>query len=67
MILLLRQDQGEDRWKTDKLFGSLLIFIYHCCDRIASNGYLSGLSRPAQESPGMFLRKARITMIYKTK
>ena len=51
----------------DKLFGSLLAFIYHCCDRIVINGYLSGLSRPAQGSPHIFLRNARITMIYKTK
>jgi hypothetical protein len=51
----------------DKRFGSLLIFIYHFCDRIAISGYLSGLSRPAHGSPCMFLRYARITMIYKTK
>ena len=31
-----------------KLFGSLLLFVYHCFDRIVINGYLSGLSRPAQ-------------------
>lgn len=31
-----------------KLFGSLLIFVYHCFDRIVINGYLSGLSRPEQ-------------------
>jgi hypothetical protein len=31
-----------------KLFGSLLVFIYHCFDRIVINGYLSGLSRPEQ-------------------
>lgn len=31
-----------------KLFGSLLVFIYHCFDRIVIHGYLSGLSRPAQ-------------------
>jgi hypothetical protein len=29
-----------------KLFGSLLVFVYHCFDRIVINGYLSGLSRP---------------------
>ena len=28
------------------LFGSLLVFVYHCFDRIVINGYLSGLSRP---------------------
>ena len=31
-----------------KLFGGLLIFVYHCFDRIVINGYLSGLSRPEQ-------------------
>ena len=31
-----------------KLFGSLLVFVYHCFDRIVINGYLSGLSRPGQ-------------------
>jgi hypothetical protein len=29
-------------------FGNLLIFVYHCFDRIVINGYLSGLSRPEQ-------------------
>ncbi|MBI2224176.1 MAG: hypothetical protein HYU44_04320 [Betaproteobacteria bacterium] len=31
-----------------RLFGSLLVFIYHCFDRIVIHGYLSGLSRPEQ-------------------
>src|SRR6266478_4229525 len=31
-----------------KLCGSLLVFVYHCFDRIVINGYLSGLSRPEQ-------------------
>ncbi len=31
-----------------KLFGSLLVFVYHCFDRIVIHGYLSGLSRPDQ-------------------
>ena len=31
-----------------RLFGNLLVFVYHCFDRIVINGYLSGLSRPAQ-------------------
>jgi hypothetical protein len=31
-----------------KLFGDLLIFVYHCFDRIVIHGYLSGLSRPEQ-------------------
>jgi hypothetical protein len=29
-----------------KLFSSLLVFVYHCFDRIVIHGYLSGLSRP---------------------
>src|SRR5580693_6979644 len=31
-----------------KLFGDLLLFVYHCFDRILIHGYLSGLSRPEQ-------------------
>jgi hypothetical protein len=31
-----------------KLFGSLLVLVYHCFDRVVNNGYLSGLSRPGQ-------------------
>ena len=31
-----------------ELFGSLLLFVYHCFDRIVINGYLSNLSRPEQ-------------------
>jgi len=31
-----------------RLFGSLLLFVYHCFDHIAINGYLGGLSRPEQ-------------------
>jgi hypothetical protein len=31
-----------------KLFGSLLVFVYHCFDRIVIHGYLSSLSRPEQ-------------------
>ena len=31
-----------------RLFGSLLLFVYHCFDRVVVNGYLSGLSRPGQ-------------------
>jgi hypothetical protein len=31
-----------------KLFGDLLVFVYHCFDRIVIYGYLSGLSRPEQ-------------------
>jgi hypothetical protein len=29
-----------------KLFGSLLVFVYHYFDRIVINGYLSSLTRP---------------------
>lgn len=31
-----------------KLFSSLLVFVYHCFDRIVIHGYMSGLSRPEQ-------------------
>lgn len=31
-----------------RLFGSLLVLVYHCFDRVVINGYLSGLSRPEQ-------------------
>jgi hypothetical protein len=31
-----------------RLFGSLLMFVYHCFDRVVINGYLNGLSRPEQ-------------------
>ena len=31
-----------------KRFDSLLVFVYHCFDRIVIHGYLSGLSRPEQ-------------------
>ena len=31
-----------------ELFGSMLVFVYHCFDRIVIHGYLSGLSRPEQ-------------------
>ena len=31
-----------------KLFGSLLVFVYHCFDRIVIHGYLTSLSRPEQ-------------------
>jgi hypothetical protein len=29
-----------------RLFGDLLVFVYHCFDRIVINGYLTNLSRP---------------------
>lgn len=29
-----------------QLFGSMMIFVYHCFDRMVINGYLSMLSRP---------------------
>lgn len=32
----------------NRLFGSLLVFVYHCFDRVVINGYLFGLSRPEQ-------------------
>ena len=30
------------------LFGTMLVFVYHCFDRIVIHGYLSSLSRPEQ-------------------
>jgi hypothetical protein len=30
------------------LFSDLLVFVYHCFDRIVIHGYLSGLSCPEQ-------------------
>ena len=30
------------------LFSDLLVFVYHCFDRIVIHGHLSGLSRPEQ-------------------
>ena len=41
-------------------FGSLLVFVYHCFDRIVINGYLNGLSRPEQHS-GTNSKMARST------
>jgi hypothetical protein len=29
-----------------KRFTSLLVFVYHCFDRVVIHGYLGGLSRP---------------------
>src|ERR1700689_1833003 len=49
MILLSRREQGRRPMETfTKLFGSLLLFVYHCFDRIVINGYLTNLSRPEQ-------------------
>src|SRR5881628_2421227 len=31
-----------------RLFGNLLVLVYHCFDRIVIHGYLSGLSRPCR-------------------
>jgi hypothetical protein len=31
-----------------KLFGTWLVFVYHCFDRIVLSGYLMGLQRPGQ-------------------
>jgi hypothetical protein len=31
-----------------QLFDRLLVFVYHCFDRVVIHGYLSGLSRPEQ-------------------
>ncbi|MBM4295674.1 MAG: hypothetical protein FJ126_12340 [Deltaproteobacteria bacterium] len=39
-----------------RLFGSLLVFVYHCFDRLVINGYLSALNRP--ENVVYFFREA---------
>jgi hypothetical protein len=44
-----------------KLFSSLLVFVYHCFDRIVIHGYLSGLSRPEQVV--YFFRDVKCTSI----
>ena len=31
-----------------RLFGSWLLFVYHCFDRVVLSGYLMGLQRPGQ-------------------
>src|SRR6185437_4627955 len=49
MILLSRQDRGRQPMELfTKLFGSWLVFVYHCFDRIVLSGYLMGLQRPGQ-------------------
>jgi hypothetical protein len=43
--------ETKGKWPMElfsRLFGSLLVFVYHCFDRVVINGYLSGLSRPEQ-------------------
>jgi hypothetical protein len=43
--------EKKGKWSMElfsRLFGSLLVFVYHCLDRVVINGYLSGLSRPEQ-------------------
>jgi hypothetical protein len=49
MILLLKQYPRRRPMELfAKLFHNLLVFVYHCFDRIVIHGYLSGLSRPEQ-------------------
>ena len=48
MIKLRASLRGGPMEIFTKLFGSLLVFVYHCFDRIVINGYLNGLSRPEQ-------------------
>ena len=48
MVWLRSGDQGDNMDLFAKLFDTLLVFIYHCFDRIVIHGYLSGLSRPEQ-------------------
>jgi len=47
-----------------KLFGSLLVFVYHCFDRIVIHGYLSGRAPSKSRkslSRGRALANARAT------
>src|SRR6202140_861918 len=44
--LLVLRGAAIDLFTT--LFSDLLVFVYHCFDRIVIHGYLSGLSRPEQ-------------------
>jgi hypothetical protein len=47
----LGKEKEKGDWPMElfsRLFGSLLVFVYHCFDRVVINGYLSGLSRPEQ-------------------
>jgi hypothetical protein len=48
MILLSRQviAKGEPMEIFHKLFASLLVFVYHCFDRVVIQGYLPLLTRP---------------------
>jgi hypothetical protein len=39
-----------------RLFGELLLFVYHCFDRIVINGYLSGCARRAPAESISFSR-----------
>ncbi len=38
-----------------KLFGSLIVFVYHCFDRVVIHGYLSGRA-DAYQIPSNFRR-----------
>jgi hypothetical protein len=43
-----------------KLFGDLLVFVYHCFDRIVIHGYLSGLSQKClKDGQGCGFRRSR--------
>jgi hypothetical protein len=48
MIIFCRDDhQGGPPMETlNQLFARMLVFVYHCFDRVVINGYLSMLSRP---------------------
>jgi len=50
-IILLVKDEIDGRRPVElfaKLFGTWLLFAYHCFDRIVLSGYLMGLQRPGQ-------------------
>src|ERR1035438_1522119 len=49
MILLTRPDRGRRPMELfTELFGSWLLFSYHCFDRVVMSGYLMGVQRCGQ-------------------
>jgi hypothetical protein len=53
LVVEARSIGGEDPMETfDKLFGSVLVFIYHCCDRIVQRGWVVATG---SGSPHIFL------------
>jgi len=48
IILAKNQEGGQPMESLLQLFGPMVMFTYHCFDRLVINGYLSMLSRPEQ-------------------